>query len=132
MDTQYSNCLLTFLNILDQTKLYHWQTNIHARHKATDELYHGLNDLVDKFIETLHGILIINKKNNNYRILINNDSITLLNIQDTKGIDFLYSIKNYLEGAVLKEIIDNNTDLQNIRDEMLALVNKTIYLFTLS
>ena len=132
MDTQYSNCLLTFLNILDQTKLYHWQTNIHARHKATDELYHGLNDLVDKFIETLHGILIINKKDNNYRILINNDSITLLNIQDTKGIDFLYSIKNYLEGAVLKEIIDNNTDLQNIRDEMLALVNKTIYLFTLS
>ena len=134
MDTKYSDCLLTFMTILDQVKLYHWQTTLYARHKATDDLHGELSKLVDKFIETLHGRISYNNNTSNYRIMLSDDkcSIFLKNIKDTKGVDLLKNIKNYLEGSELKKIIDNNTELQNIRDEMLGSVNQTNYLFSLN
>lgn len=128
---KYSNCLITFISFLDQIKLYHWQTKIYSRHKATDNLHSDLSKLVDSFIETLHGIII--HKHNNYRIkLSNNTSISLNNLNDNDGLILLSTIKQYLEGNDLKKIINNNTDLLNIKDEMLNLINKSTYLFTLS
>ena len=59
MDSKYSDCLLTFMTILDQIKLYHWQTTSYSRHKATDELHEQISELVDKFIETIHGKLFL-------------------------------------------------------------------------
>ena len=128
----YSDCLLTFMTILNQLKLYHWQTISYSRHKATDELYGNLSGLVDKFIETLHGRISYDTPN--YRIMLsdNNSTIFLKNIKDVKGVDLLKNIKNYLEGNELKKIIDNNTELQNIRDEMLGAINQTNYLFSLN
>ena len=132
MDSKYSDCLLTFMTILDQVKLYHWQTTLYSRHKATDDLYGELSGLVDNFVETLHGRISYDTPN--YRIMLNDDkcSIFLKNIKDIKGPDLLKNIKNYLEGSELKKIVENNTELQNIRDEMLGVVNKTNYLFSLN
>jgi len=134
MDSKYSDCLLTFMAILDQIKLYHWQTISYARHKATDELHGNLSSLVDKFIETLHGRISYDNNTPNYRIMLNDDksSIFLKNTKDSKGGELLKNIKNYLESNELKKILDNNTDLQNIRDEMLGSVNQTNYLFSLN
>jgi hypothetical protein len=134
MDSKYSDCLLTFMTILDQVKLYHWQTTLYARHKATDDLHDDLSGLVDKFVETLHGRISYDNNTPNYRIMLNDDksNIYLKNIKDTKGVELLKNIKNYLEGNELKKILDNNTELQNIRDEMLGVVNKTNYLFSLN
>lgn len=131
MDIKYSNCLITFMTFLDQVKLYHWQTKIYSRHKATDDLHSELSGLVDNFIETLHGIII--NKNNNYRIKLTdfNCNISLSNIEDEHGHILLSNIKKYLESKELKKVIDTNTDLQNIRDEMLNIINKSNYLFTL-
>lgn len=128
---KYSKCLITFMTFLDQIKLYHWQTKIYSRHKATDDLHSELSRLVDNFIETLHGIIIY--KHNNYRIkLFNNTSIILNNLNDTDGLILLSNIKIYLESNDLKRIINNNSDLLNIKDEMLNVINKFTYLFTLS
>jgi DNA-binding ferritin-like protein len=134
MDSKYSDCLLTFMTILNQIKLYHWQTLSYARHKATDELYQELSDLIDKFIETLHGRIAYNANNSNYRIMLADDKsyIYIKNIKDIKGYELLKNIKTYLESDYMKAIVDNYTELQNIRDEMLGIVNKTTYLFTLN
>ena len=40
---------------LQQIKLLHWQTKSYARHKAYDDIYHSLGDLVDKFVEMYMG-----------------------------------------------------------------------------
>lgn len=138
MTSEYSDCLLTFMTILDQIKLYHWQTLSFARHKATDDLYNTLNKLVDEFIETLHGRLLNDSLNNplndsKSRILLSNrNTIFLKNIKDENGFELLKNIKDYLEGNDLLKIIKNYTDLQNIRDEMLGIINKTNYLFSLN
>ena len=82
-----STVMVTFLTIINQVKVYHWQTLSHPRHKATDQLYSELNDLVDKFIEVLTGRLIIEKNNQNYRILLtdNLNHIKLNNYIDDNG-----------------------------------------------
>lgn len=132
MTDKNTNILHTFLYIINQIKIYHWQTFSHPRHIATDSLYEKMNDLIDQFIEVLTGRMIIEKKNPEYRIKINNNKIKLLDITDDKGIELLTSIKNILEkDSNLLNVIEGNTDLCNIRDEMLAIVNKTAYLFSL-
>jgi len=117
------------MTILDQIKLYHWQTLSYPRHKATDELHEELSGLVDKFVEVLHGRL---NNDNKYRIMLEeNTFIQIKNMNDKKGSELLKNIKKYLEGDDLKNVMNNYTDLITIRDEMLTAVNKSNYLFTL-
>jgi len=129
MSLNYSNVIITFMTILDQIKLYHWQTLSYPRHKATDELHEELSGLVDKFVEVLHGRL---NNDNKYRIMLEeNTFIQIKNMNDKKGSELLKNIKKYLEGDDLKNVMNNYTDLITIRDEMLTAVNKSNYLFTL-
>jgi len=133
MSDKYSTVMLTLLTIINQIKLYHWQTFSLPRHKATDELYSDLSDLIDKFIEVLMGRLIIENNNPQYRILLgNNNKIRLNEYTDANALQLLQNIKKYLESVEINEILQNNTELANIRDEMLAVVNKDGYLFSLS
>ena len=133
MDSKYSDCLLTFMTILDQIKIYHWQTYSYSRHKATDELHQNLSKLIDTFIETLHGRISYENKDKGFKILLPNKSrISLININDNEGTSFLKNIKEYLESKILNEIISNCTELQTLRDEMLVNINQTNYLFYLN
>lgn len=132
MSTKYSNLILTFFTILNQVKLYHWQTVSYPRHKATDDLHESLSSLIDKFIEVLHGRLSTNE-NPKYRITLEeNKNIIINNMTDSTGLELLKNIRKYLEGSEMKTIMNNSTELINIRDEMLSEVNKCIYLFSLN
>ena len=132
MSEEYSNLILTFLTISNQIKLYHWQTKIHPRHVATDNYFNKINSLIDKFVETLMGRSIIEKRNLNYRLsVIPNNKIILENYDDSDAFIFLNNIKDYLESDTLNDIIKKSTDLQNIRDEMLGETNQLGYLFSL-
>jgi hypothetical protein len=129
-----STVMLTFLTIINQVKIYHWQTLSHSRHRATDQLYSELGELVDKFIEVLTGRLIIETDNQNYRILLTNNlnQVKLNNYIDDKGYKLINNIRSYLESDELNLVIGKNTELANIRDEMLASVNRVSYLFSLN
>lgn len=126
------NVMITLMSILNQIRLYHWQTLSHPRHTATDKLHEELSELVDKFIEVLTGRLIIDNNNPKYRILLDKTNIKLQSYSDDNGVELLSNIKKYLEGKELAEVLKLNTELINIRDEMLASVNQTSYLFSLA
>lgn len=118
--------VVKFLSMLNTVKLFHWNTKSFSQHKATDELYSELNGHIDKFVEVLLG-----KKENRINLL--EQKITLFDKYTTE--DFkqkLYEYRDYL--TVMETVLDpkKNTDLLNIRDEILATINQTIYLFTLS
>lgn len=132
MENKNSTVMLTFLTIVNQIKLYHWQTLSHPRHTATDELYSDLSNNVDKFIEILTGRCVIEQRNNKYRILLPNKHIKLQNYTDDNGLQLITNIKEYLESSELNNVIGSSTELGNIRDEMLASINKASYLFTLN
>ena len=62
----------------------------------------------------------------------NKTSIILKNMNDSNGYELLLNIKKYLDSSEFKNIINNSSELINIKDEMLGEVNKTIYLFSLN
>lgn len=108
-------------------KLYHWKTKSYATHKATDELYSSLNEHIDKFIEVLLG------KAGNRIGLISNKSFSLGDV-DSQGKlkQRIMSFKSYLVGLNNNKTIGlmSNSDLLNIRDEILGDLNQFLYLLT--
>lgn len=118
-----------FLRFLNNIKVYHWQTTDYAEHIATDNLHTTMSTLVDQFIEVLQG-----KKGVN-RVRVNGNIIKLHNIENmdimTYMEDFKYFLVTELPDAIKMPGM-GQTDLFNIRDEMLSIINKTIYLFSLN
>ena len=119
--------VVKFLEVLTAIKLYHWKTHSYATHKATDELNDKLHDNVDSFVEVLLG------KHGDRINLIHKKKISLKDFSSpTDFKNELEKFKNYLVGLndapALKKM--SNSDLYNIRDEMLANVNQFLYLLT--
>ena len=52
---RHSELTNIFLQLLMTVKVYHWKTKSYSEHKATDELYHELNEYIDKFVEVMLG-----------------------------------------------------------------------------
>ena len=112
-----------FLGVQAQLKLLHWQTTLYAQHKAFRKTYESLDALIDDFIEVHQG---------KYgRVKIDGESIQLSNISEIKLGEFLETICSYLMN--LKDYLSESgdTDLLNLKDEMLAAINKLKYLLTL-
>ena len=108
-------------------KLYHWKTHSFATHKSTDELYESLNENIDKFIEVLLGKTGI-------RIdLMNHKTISLIDLNSKDKLkEKIEMFKHYLVGITNNKTIRSmtNTDLLNIRDEILGNLNQFLYLLT--
>lgn len=118
-----------FLEMLNTIKVYHWKTYSYATHKATDELYSNLGKKTDKFVEILLG------KFGNRANLINTKSIPVKDM--TSPEEFKREInkyKTYLVGLTSNPAMKvmSNTDLFNIRDDMLGDLNQFLYLQTLN
>jgi hypothetical protein len=118
------NIILIFFHMLNTIKLYHWQTTNYARHKATDSLHSELSDLIDTFIEVYIG---------RYKRPSYNDTIkiNIEELSDDSAVNAINEYVNYLKTDLPKYLKSSDTDLLNIRDEILQNLNQTLYLFTL-
>jgi hypothetical protein len=105
-------------------KLYHWQTTSYARHKATCDLHDVLSGLSDQFIEVYMGRYERPEFKEPFTVMVKE-------LSDKNAKELLEEYSTVLKKEVTKYIKSNDTDLMNIRDEMLAAINKTMYLFTL-
>lgn len=105
----------TLFQSRDMMHIAHLQTTSFAEHKALGKYYDGILDFTDKFSEVYFG------RNKRVEIII----------PESKNMD---SISHLREMQSILDSERNNyaSELQNIVDEMLALVNKTLYLLTLS
>jgi hypothetical protein len=107
-----------FLGILNTIKLYHWNTYSFAQHNATDELYLTMNKHIDKFVEIMMG-------KEDCRIPEFDKKIVLSNKPDFKS-----KIEQYREFLIhLSTVLDEkkDTDLLNVRDEILGDINQFLY-----
>jgi len=117
-------CLM--MTLRDQVKIYHWQTMNHSRHKATDDLVDKLDDNIDKFTEVYMG------KYGRPKFGGRTSVIKIRNFHDTEAPALLKSAIDWLTHKLPKHLKSTDTDLLNIRDEILADLNQTLYLFTLN
>jgi hypothetical protein len=118
-----NNIVRNFLQFQISLKIYHWQTKSYSRHRASDSLVSSISDKVDVFIESLQGKL-------NSRVNFSQETnIHLINMTDKDAVVLLLKFSKWLSGGLEKQI-SKHKDLINLRDEMLALVDQTLYLFS--
>lgn len=117
---------LTLLDVLNHVKIYHWQTKYYSRHKGSCELIKNMESLTDQIIETLQG-------SKNVRLILSNDynKIILENQNDYSIINILQEFKKYLMDIFPRYLNSTDTDIINLRDELVGSINQTLYLFTL-
>jgi DNA-binding ferritin-like protein len=116
--------ILKLVQIQVQFKFMHWQTTGDAKHRAYGKTYDKLGDLIDNFAESMMGKYGRPEFEPEFALMFQNlKSLSIQNFLD--GItDFLVSFTEELDTKY-------DTDLLNLRDEMLAAINKLKYLLTL-
>ena len=119
---------LTFIEMLNTIKLHHWKTMSFATHKATDELYSKLNENIDTFVEIMLG------KSGGRINLTNVRSIPVYDFNDETSFKRkIESYRAFLTNLTMNSsIMHDNTDLFNVRDELLGNLNQFMYLLTFS
>ena len=120
-----NDLLIQFIGLQEQLRVLHWQTKSYARHKAYGKKYDSIGDLVDSFIEIYmgkNGIVSFDGEGGT----INLKNTNSLNLNDffKNNLDFLISLENNLDGK-------KDSDLLNIKDEIMAELNQLRYLLSL-
>lgn len=114
--------LLTYQN---QIKILHWQTTSYAEHKTLDGLFGELGGNIDEFIETFMGKYGRIMAQTNFNLTLQNYSaLTPMDLMNQMAAYFINELPTMLDSK-------KDTDLLNIRDEMLGNVNQAKYLLTL-
>jgi len=115
--------ILKMMEFQNQVKILHWQTNSYARHKAYDEIYEKLADLIDDFVEVYQGKYA--------KLEFSDDTFKIIGLDTIKLNNYIGEFINLLITELPKQLDKNDTDLLSIRDEMLATAHKLKYLCTL-
>ena len=113
-----------FLGLQAQLRIFHWQTKGYARHNAFGVTYDTLEDLIDTFVEEAmgkYGRFILDDETN---------TIQLANLKELKPEAMLDTIISALN-QFSEQFEESDTNLLNLRDEMLGSINKLKYLLTL-
>ena len=117
--------VLNLLKLITQLRIFHWQTESYAQHKAFGKAYESLSDLLDRLVEVYQG---------KYgRIVYTSPAgLEISNSEDLSVQDILTEVVEYLT-TNFNELHDQvkDSDCLNIRDEMVAELNKLKYLLTL-
>lgn len=98
----------------DVMHIAHLQTTSFAEHKALNAYYDGILDLTDKFTEVYFG------RFKRVELIIPEAKIM-------GAVEHLKEMQQLVDG----ERNNYPSELQNIMDEMLGLINQTLYLLTL-
>jgi hypothetical protein len=89
-----------------------------SQHKALQEYYEGILDLIDSFIEVYSG---------QYEVIENYENIDTNDSVNKNKIDYFIDLVEFIKSTRYTAILKEDTHLQNIIDEMVALVYRTLY-----
>ena len=112
--------VMQLIQMEQQMRIFHWQTKSFARHSAFGGTYDALGDLIDTFAEAWMG------KNGRVRVA------GPIDLQDIGG-DVEGIVDGYIDTLIgFTDVLDpqKDTDLLNIRDEILGDLNQFLYLLT--
>lgn len=118
MNTTVTKLISTLLASRTQAHIFHWQTeggDSFAQHKALNDYYDEIVDLVDDFVETYQG---------KYGILRGYESPAKFR-EDQNPLIYFKGLVQYVE--TVRTSIEQGSYLQNQIDEIVALIEKTLY-----
>jgi len=117
--------IVFFFNFKNQLYLYHLSTYKYSRHVAVASLLDKFDDLIDNFLEIYFG-----KYGRPDQFM--NVSLPLEKLSDAEAYMELSTYIEFLNNDIPRLINKNDSDLFNIRDEMVGILNNTKYLFLLN
>jgi len=116
-----SEFVTSFLGVYSQFYLFHWQTRGFAQHLAFEGANEDLSGLMDAFVEGWQG---------KYGRVSVGTQAGLFNYGEEDEAAFVEAYRDFVAGT--KDLLgDEDDDLANIIDEMVARLNKLSYLLTL-
>ena len=117
--------VLNLLKLATQLRIFHWQTDSYAQHQAFGGAYEALSELIDRLVEVHQG--------KHGKIKYQTPAgLEISNSEDLSAQDILTEVTDYLS-TNFTELHDpvKDSDCLNIRDEIVAELNKLKYLLTL-
>lgn len=109
-----------FIGLLGQIKIYHWSTMSYSTHKALDDLHSSLSSNIDEIMEIYIG-------------KFNRQPIEPFEVQMRANSD-VSDIIGYLENerenirGMRAKLFKTSSEIQNLIDNMLGSISRTIYL----
>lgn len=122
MSTDLSILLQELLHFETELRLYHWTTASFARHKATDELYQGFREWLDEFLEVAFG----GDRARQDRL----PAAWKMPIRRWKDADAPERVAGFAK-HVHDDWVLKDTGLASLRDDLVNLLHKAVYLFRL-
>lgn len=117
---------MTMVEFQQQMRILHWQTKKYSRHIAYGSIYDTLDDLIDKFAETCMG------KYGRVQLDGELENIRVKNMDEIAVNEHINDFIEFLKGLDHDFDKSNDSDVLNIRDEIMGEANKLKYLLTLS
>jgi hypothetical protein len=100
-----------------QAHVFHLQTDSFAAHKALNDYYDEIVGITDGIVESYQG---------KYGIISGYGNIALQEFQNCEGvISYFETLCMYVEKS--RQVLPQDTYIQNQIDEVVALINSTIY-----
>ena len=112
---------MNLLNHQIVMKLYHFQTKIYGAHKASDAYISKYADTLDRFLEVAQGIY--------GKVTLKKYSLAGSSHTDDNIIKHINGMISYWRTKI-NDVLDNYTDLINIRDELVADAEQLKYLLS--
>jgi DNA-binding ferritin-like protein len=118
------NLITNLLTIQNQMRVFHWQTQkkpgSFAQHDAFGKAYEALDPLIDDFIEIFQG--------KNGAIMGRDGFVLKLENLSSNPKDTIEEYITFLRETIGQSLEpDFDSDLLNIRDEMMSVLNQTKY-----
>lgn len=114
---QIGQLILTLLHGVTNTHILHLQSQKYSEHVALGEFYEGLSDLVDSLVESLQG---------KYKTILTYPQEYIAPAET--GLQEVQELSDFFQE--MRPNLPQDTELQNICDEIQSLMNSTIYKLT--
>ena len=115
MDNEIGDLILTLLHSSTNAHILHWQSKSYAEHKALGTFYEELPDLVDDLVEAIQG-----------RFDSTLEFPATYHVPASTGKRELHELSEYFEEK--RKILPQESEIQNIADEIQQLIDSTLYL----
>lgn len=128
-ENKYQNVVKCSLEFSAQIKLLHWQTHSYSEHKTLNKFFDNYIDLTDELVETIMG------KYGRQRLDEESCNLKIGNYHDPQMdglVDFTRKMCDcYINDCRPTFDKEQDQEILNIIDEIIALVQKTKYLLSL-
>jgi hypothetical protein len=112
---QLGKFLGTLMSSRNQAHIFHLQTQSHAAHKALDDYYSGIVDLIDSYAEMAQG---------RYGV-IRGYVMPMQMYEDDSAVKYFTGLQKFVDE--IRKSLPQDGELNNTVDEISGLISSTLY-----